>query len=144
MAGLGYRRRARSRIPITRISFEPGSTLPLHYEVLDLEKAAVATLVITVERHKVFHMIASFKPQNPVTNTNLDAGNRALMLSSPPAREGEPPFPFLSYRLDGYNGMGVPIVFEFDRNAPPALRLWMRVAPQATRAARTPDCGLSF
>lgn len=110
-------------------------TLPLHYEVTRLRESRHGdTRAITAvqDEHKVFHMIASFKtaesgdehqPQAPVIE-------RPDAVIAAREERGELPFPFPVVQAGRVQmEWASPSFFEFDRNAPPALRLWMRVAP---------------
>ena len=109
--------------------------LALHYEVTRLRESRHGdTRAITAvqDEHKVFHMVASFK-----TAESGDEHQPQAPVIEPPeaviaAREerGESPFPFPVVQAGRVQmEWASPSFFEFDRNAPPALRLWMRVAP---------------
>ena len=110
-------------------------TLPLRYEVIRLREGRHGdTRAITAMQgqHKVFHMIASFK----TAETGDEHQPKAPILESPQAviaaREAkcEPPFPFPVVQAGRVQmEWASPSFFEFDRKQPPALRLWMRVAP---------------
>ena len=110
-------------------------TLPLRYEVTRLRESRngdTRSISAMQDKHRVFHMIASFKTnesgsEHQSTAPKLESPERVIATRE---AKGEAPFPFPVVQ-GGRVQMewASPSFFEFDRTEPPALRLWMRVAP---------------